>query len=123
METRNFDREARMERRFQTLGTRTPRCPCCSESTWNCFQVHHIAQAKYMPDVTIIVCLNCHRKLSEMQEEHPMFDKNADPFLQSLVHFLLGLADMFELAIEKLREFASALMQRAREVGPVGEGE
>ena len=48
-----------------------------------------------------------------------MHDSNADPFLQALAHFLLGLADMLELAIEKLREFAAALLLRAREIGPV----
>ena len=46
-----------------------------------------------------------------------MFTANADPFLQKLVHFLLGLADMLELIVEKLREFASPLMERACVVG------
>ena len=51
-----------------------------------------------------------------------MFDPDADPFLQSLAHFLLGLADMLVLVAEKLREFAAGLLQRARN-GSAGQTE
>ena len=110
------DDERRKEARFSTLGTRTPRCPCCGETSWVCFELHHVSQRLFDRRFTIPICANCHRKLSEMQKDHPMFDNSADPFLQNLVHFLLGLADMLELIVEKLREFASPLMDRARDV-------
>jgi hypothetical protein len=61
----------------------------------------------------VIVCRNCHRKVSDDQEDHPSFDAAADPMLQAIGHFLLGLADLLRLAIEKLSEFGHALIERA----------
>jgi hypothetical protein len=52
-----------------------------------------------------------------------MHDRDADPLLQSVAHFLYGLADLLELAnvleevAGQLREFADALLERAREIG------
>lgn len=113
MNKAEFERERRQEQRLQKIGTRTPRCSCCGETHWSCFEEHHIAGRKHDPS-TIFICVTCHKKLTESQKEHPVIDPNADPFLQRLAHFLLGLADMLELAAEKLREFAHALRLQER---------
>ena len=113
MDEEGYQRERRRERQYERLGTRTPRCPCCGETHPACFEGHHIAGRQYDP-TTILVCASDHRKLTDMQKDHPMFDPDADPFLQSLAHFLWGLADMLVLAAEKLKEFAAGLLQRAR---------
>jgi hypothetical protein len=88
MDDEDFQRERRNERRFERMGTRTPRCPCCGETSPECFEEHHIAGRRYDQDTTIFVSATCHLKLTELQKSHPMFDPNADPFLQSLAHFL-----------------------------------
>lgn len=84
-----------------------------------CFEQHHLGGQEFDRRTVIIVCVRCHRRLTDMQKDHPMRDPNADPFLQTLVHLALGLADLLELVVEKLREVAAALRIRARELGPV----
>ena len=45
-----------------------------------------------------------------------------DPFLQSVGNFLLGLADMLAIIIERLYEFGEALITRANEAALKSEG-
>jgi len=45
-------------------------CPFCGEDDPRCAEDHHIAGRKY-DDMTVRVCRNCHRKLSDMQRDHP----------------------------------------------------
>jgi hypothetical protein len=117
-----FDRQRRMERWFEKMGTREPRCPCCPETHFACFEGHHLAGRLYHPFI-VWVCVNDHRKLTDMQKDHPMHHPDADPLLQSVAHFLYGLADLLELATVlddgggQLRNFADALLERARELG------
>lgn len=105
-------RETRRQRRLEALGTNEPRCGTCGERDDRVFEGHHVAGRKN-DSATVIVCRNCHRKVSDDQEDHPPFDKAADPLLQAIGHFLLGLADLLRLAIEKLSEFGHALIERA----------
>lgn len=112
MDDEEFAREARKQRRLETLGTNEPRCGTCGERDERALEAHHVAGRKCDP-ATVIVCRNCHRKVSDDQEDHPSFDKVADPTLQAIGHFLLGLADLLRLAIEKLSEFGHALIERA----------
>ena len=48
---------------------------------------------------------------------------NQDPLLEKLMHFILGLADMLELVVEKLREFAAQLRHRVSNVAPLSVSE
>ena len=65
----NFDRERRRQRALERLGTDDPCCAICAENDWRCLELHHIAGQAF-DDTTMIVCRNCHRKLSDMQKEH-----------------------------------------------------
>jgi hypothetical protein len=112
MDDKELAREARKQRRLETLGTNEPRCGACGEGDDRTLEAHHVAGRKCDPS-TVIVCRNCHRKVSDDQEDHPALDKTADPLLQTIGHFLLGLADLLRLAIEKLRQFGHALIERA----------
>ena len=62
---------------------------------------------------TVIVCRNHHRKLSDLQKDHP--EKIADPPdpLEIIAHFLLGLADLSEFLVDKFRGFAHQLIESA----------
>jgi hypothetical protein len=54
-----------------------------------------------------------------MQKDHPK-QINTPPCLdERLAHYLLGLADVLELIILKLREFANDLIERVRNRGDV----
>lgn len=93
------------------LGTQNPRCAICGNNDWTCLEAHHIAGQAYDP-LTNILCRNCHRHLSDGQKDHP--DPMAKPPTaeESLAHFLLGMADLFELLVKKLREFAGQIIEK-----------
>ena len=84
----------------------------CSERDWRCFEDHHIADYK-RDDLTVPICRNCHRKVSDDQNDHPVFNPTADPMLDRIGHFLLGLADLLRLIVERLPIFAQMLIDRA----------
>ncbi|RJF85539.1 hypothetical protein [Sphingomonas cavernae] len=105
-------REARKQRRLEVLGSNEPFCGMCGENDWRCIELHHVADHG-RDDTTVRICRNCHRKVSDDQKDHSAFDPNAEPMLDSIGHFLIGLADMLRIIIEKLHAFGLALIERA----------
>jgi hypothetical protein len=105
-------RERRGLRALERLGTDKPRCHC-GEDNPHCLERHHIAGQAYGDD-TVIVCRNCHRKLSDRQKDHQEKTDPAPDLLERIGQFLLGVADLFELLIVKLREFGADLIARAK---------
>jgi hypothetical protein len=101
-------KECRRQSRLERLGTNTPRCIMCGEDDSRCLELHHIAGRQFDDDLAI-VCRNCHRRLSDAQKDHPKPQGNEPSFEERLEHFLRGLADLFELLMKKMREFADAL--------------
>lgn len=106
------DGEARKQARLETLGTNEPQCGTCGETDWRTIEQHHVADHK-RDEATGLICANCHRKVTDDQRDHPGFNPDADPLLDRIGHFLLGLADLLRLAVEKLVEFGNALIGRA----------
>lgn len=111
MTDKELAREVRKQRRLEALGTNDPRCGICGHNRWQAIEKHHPADHG-RDDMTVLVCRNCHRVMSDDQRDHPAFNPNADPMLDAIGHFLLGLADMLRLIIEKLYEFGLALIDR-----------
>lgn len=109
-------REIRKQRRLEKLGCNSPLCGECGESDWRCLELHHPADFG-CDDGTVILCRNCHRKVSDDQKSHPAFDPAADPTLHAIGRFLLGLADLLRLAIEKLTAFGLMLIEQAAPIG------
>jgi hypothetical protein len=105
-------REARRQGAIERLGVINPKCLYCSENDPLVLERHHLAGRDY-DEGTVIVCRNCHRKLSDRQKEHPDKITETPDALEAIAHFLLGLADLFEFLIEKLRKFAAQLIDRA----------
>ena len=112
----DWKREQRKQRRLEALGTNDPKCGLCGCADWRCLELHHVAGQK-SDDVTGIVCRNCHRGLSDEQRGHPKTQASADPMLDAIGRFLLGLADMLLAIIERLRTFGRALLDRAALAG------
>ena len=112
MDKKELAKETRRQRRFEVLGTNNPRCGICGETDWRCIELHHVADFS-RNDSTVHICRKCHRKVSDDQKDHPVFDPNADKMLDAIGHFMLGLADMLRLIMEKLYEFGLALIERA----------
>ena len=105
-------REARKQNRLERFGTNAPRCGSCGEADDRCLEAHHVAGRKH-DDATVLVCRNCHRKVSDDQRDYPAFDPDGDAFLDAVGRFLLGLADLLRLIVERLAAFGNALIERA----------
>jgi hypothetical protein len=105
-------RESRRQRALERLGCSNPACIRCGENDPLLLEKHHL-EGQEFGNTLVIVCRNCHRKLSDRQKDHP--EKIGEPpdKLEAIAHFLLGLADLFELLIGRLREFARHLLDRA----------
>lgn len=115
MSNKYFDRERREQRRLETLGTNEPRCGMCGETDWRVMELHHVAD--HGRDETVVcICANDHRRVTDDQKDHPAFDPNADPLLDKIGHFLLGLADILRIIVTKLYEFGLALIVRASRI-------
>lgn len=112
MDDTELARETRKQRRLERLGTNSPRCGTCGESDDRTLELHHVAGRKDDP-ATVIICRNCHRKVTDEQKDHPECANPADPMLQAIGLFMLGLADLLRLAIEKLTAFGHQLIERA----------
>lgn len=114
------DPERRRRQAHERLGTTTPRCGECGEADWRCLEAHHVAGRRF-DEATVILCRNCHRKASDAQKDHPEAVADDPSWLERIGHFLLGLADLLALAVEKLKLFGQELIDRAfglRESGP-----
>lgn len=112
MTNEELARERRKQRRLGKLGTNDPHCAMCGLSDWRCMELHHAADFG-RDDTTIIACANCHRIVTNDQSGHPAHNPNADPMLDMIGHFMLGLADMLRVIVAKLYEFAHTLIERA----------
>jgi hypothetical protein len=114
-----WKREARKQRRLEALGTNEPVCGTCGESDWRCFELHHVA-GQHHDETTVLLCFNCHRKVSDDQKSLPPFHAEADPMLAAIGQFLLGLALLFRRIIEALEKFGRELIERSMP-GPLGD--
>ena len=104
----------RLERQYRRLGTRNPTCVCCGEGNPFCLELHHLAGQQYHEDL-VIVCRNCHRKLTDQQHDHTGGEevpKASSP--ETIGRYLLGLCDLLALVIIALREFGRWLIESCR---------
>lgn len=112
MTDKELAREIRKQGRLEKLGSNSPICGTCGERDYRVLEKHHVAGRKHDSDI-VTVCSNCHRKVTDEQQDHPAFIPAADPVLHAIGMFLLGLADLLELVLEKLSEFGLTLIERA----------
>jgi len=106
-------KERRKQTRLEKLGTNNPACATCGEYDWRKLELHHVADHK-RDETTVILCRNCHRVVSDDQKDHPGVNSNSDKQLDRIGHFLLGLADMLKIIMEKLYEFGLYLIERSK---------
>jgi len=107
--TDDFERDRRQQKRFEKLGTDDPRCGMCGEDNDCTLELHHVAGRKH-DDLTVILCANCHRIMSDDQRDHPAFDRSANNPMAAIGFFLLGLADMLRVVVRRLYEFGRMLI-------------
>jgi predicted metal-binding protein len=74
--------------------------------------IHHVADLGF-DATTVILCANCHRKVTDAQKNHPPHCDDADTQLEQIARVQLGLAELLKLAVAKLSEYGEALIERA----------
>ena len=109
--------ERRKQSRLHKLGTNTPHCATCGNSDWRVIEEHH-PDSRKRDKLVVLLCANDHRIVTDEQNDHPPGVDGCDPFLLSVGNFLLGLADMFAIIIERLYEFGETLIARANKCAP-----
>jgi hypothetical protein len=121
MNKRELNRQRRMQRALERLGSNNPRCVICGCDDPLALELHHVAGQAYGHDM-VIVCRNCHRRLSDYQKDHSLGQAKQPTEIEPIRRFLLGLADLFEMLVKRLREFAAKLAP-IESAGPSQNGE
>ncbi len=109
MKDEEFERERRRLNALDRLNDAEPRCVVCGEDDWRTLEDHHIA-GRAFDSSTAILCRNCHRKVSDDQKDHLKRISRPPSPPERVAHFLLGLADLFALLVETMRDLARALI-------------
>src|SRR5262249_46947181 len=91
------NRERRRKKRLAKLGTNEPRCGCCGEGSWCCFEAHHVAGKRY-DGATTPLCLNCHGKASDAQKDHPQSLVRKPSVQECAARLMLGHADLMSIS-------------------------
>lgn len=113
MDQAEMRRETRRQKALDRLGTDYPRCRACQEDDPCCLELHHL-EGKDFGATMVILCRNCHRKLSDPQKDHPPRFGEPPANQESIAHFLIGLADLLTLLAMKLKEFGEYLIDEVR---------
>jgi hypothetical protein len=116
MNERELNQERRKQRALERLGSNHPRCVVCGCDDPLALELHHIA-GRAFDEETVTVCRNHHRRLSDWQKDHSLAQAKPDSDLAPISRFLDGLADLFEMLVKRLREFAAklAVLDQARQ--------
>jgi hypothetical protein len=111
------DCERRKQSRLHKLGTDNPCCAVCGNSDWRVIEEHHVAGRKHHSQV-VLLCANHHRILTDDQKDHLQTSPGADELLAQIGNFLLGLANMLAVIVDRLHEFGATLIACANEAYP-----
>jgi hypothetical protein len=103
------NKETRRQKRLERFGTNHPACANCGENDDRCLELHHIAGRMHSED-TVILCRNCHRKVSDDQKDHPKCGSTSTK-AQSIGYQQLGLAGLFALLAISLKESGEYLIE------------
>lgn len=102
----------RLERCFRRLGTRNPVCVICGEDDPHCLELHHIAGIDNHDD-TVILCRNCHRKLTDMQHDHASpLSTDVDDESVKAGRYIQGLGDVLTKLGPSLKQLGDSLIRR-----------
>jgi hypothetical protein len=94
------DKESRIRKAYERLGTTTPSCLICGETNPLRLELHHPAQRQY-DDRTIILCSNHHDEASDWQRDHPFKIEGCTSLIEVAAHWLFGLGDLAKIAADE----------------------
>lgn len=102
--------ETRKYHRFRNFGDIAPYCRICGKFDWRYrYEHHHIAGRKYS-DAVILLCVDCHDWISDMQKDRPSLPAGTDPQVAELVHLMWGHIEIAERSIECWRRAIGAVI-------------
>src|SRR5262245_24140197 len=107
---------ARHIQREKRLGVRAT-CLICGETNLaalrraprSLFEEHHVVGKANARDLTVVVCLNCHRKATEGLEASGVSMDEPRDLLERLVMIFRGLAEFLRMLADSLVTWASQL--------------
>jgi hypothetical protein len=116
------DREERMHKAYDRLGTRTPKCIICGETNPLRLRLHHTAQHGFDAEETVIICSSHHDDASDWQSEHPGKIEGCNSIFEPIGHCLLGIGDLAQIAahepdIGALKDFLLYVAEKLRALG------
>jgi len=106
------DREQREHSRKHKIGTNTPRCAACGLDDWRVIEEHH-PDTRKRDTLVVLLCANDHRIVTDYQKDHPRERAGCDERLARIGKFLLGLADMLRIILDRLYEHGKELIDQA----------
>jgi hypothetical protein len=106
--------EPETRERFRRAGFPDPRCVACGEDKIRRLELDHIAGRDH-DDACSPLCKNCHMERSFMQNLEPEGGEDPQNVFEVIGRWLLGIAEWFELLVEKLYLFAEFLIGLARQ--------
>lgn len=115
---RRSDGEARRRATHERLGGDEPTCCLCGCGDSRMLTENHHIAGRRCSDETVTVCLNCHRRLSDAQRDHPVVLSPDPVLLERLAHAMVGRADLFAMLALHLHEEASGLLLAVKDCPP-----
>lgn len=108
---------ARAEKQAGFLNTRHPICRVCGKSDRrNRFERHHVV-ARFaglrLCEVTVLLCRECHDRISDMQNDLPKLNPSINPALALKINRARGQAQLLTLVAEKLNAEADEILAAA----------
>jgi hypothetical protein len=111
---RDLAREAAIRARFRRAGFPDPRCVICgNDCIWR-LELDHVAGQRHDETVRPL-CRNCHADRTFLQNLEPPGGDNPKNVFEIIGRWLLGIAEWFELIVEKLYEYGEFLINLAKQ--------
>jgi hypothetical protein len=107
-------RETEMREHFLREGFPDPRCIICGEERVWRLELDHIAGQKH-DDACSPLCCSCHADRTFVQNLEPPGGENPKNVFEVIGRWLLGIAEWFELIIDKLYLYGEFLIGLARQ--------
>jgi hypothetical protein len=111
---RKQKRAAVRRKKLKTLGIKTEVCPICGSDDVSIFQFDHVAGRKHHNQEWPL-CETCHEERNPMQREEPPPSDNPRNVFDVIGHWLLGMAEYFEMLIRYLRHYGEFLIELAKQ--------
>jgi hypothetical protein len=106
--------DAGMRERFLEAGFSDPRCVVCGEGRIWRLELDHVAGQKHDKACSPL-CGNCHADRTFLQSLEPPGGDNPKNVFEVIGRWLLGIAEWFELIVEKLYYFGEYLIGIAKQ--------